>query len=85
MRKYLFCLLIICLCSCKPTKILDHGVITAIRKLNSQEYKYELTVDVRNYYSSDGTIKVFTNTFFSIGDTIQFFKTNTDYFDEIKN
>ena len=73
MRKYLFCLLIICLCSCKP-KILDHGVITAIKRLNGQEYKYELTVDVRNYYSSDGTIEVFTNTIFSIGDTIQFFK-----------
>ena len=68
----------ICLCSCTPT-ILDHGVITAIKKLNNQEYCYELTVDVRNYYSNDGKIKVFTNNLYSVGDTIQFFKTNIDY------
>jgi hypothetical protein len=73
MKQKLFILFFIIfgLFSCEP-KCDDTGIVIQVTELKRGECKYYITVDINERFHK--TIKMRTNTLFSVGDTVKLMK-----------
>ena len=73
-------LLVITTCSCTHT-LRDRGVVSGVEKCNfkiknypDDTAKYIITVERMDYHSLLCKVKIKTNTYYNVGDTITFIK-----------